>query len=89
MSTKLVEAFTATELPVGHLDAFKEGAAYGYLLAKRQMVEAIDNTVIPLQKARYENDGILVEVDIAVKSKMSALLEFRDYVRNYMLFKKE
>jgi hypothetical protein len=78
MSTKLKEAFIATELPVGHLDAYKEGAAYGYLLAKRQMVEALD---IQIEHLKLHLD----ERHTAIQNLEGA----RNYVRNVMLFKKD
>lgn len=84
MSTKLKEAFMATKLPVGHLDAYKEGAAHGYLTAKRQMVEALDKRIEHCN-TKAEDEAGCCEYDFAA----TQLELVRSYVRNVMLFKKE
>jgi hypothetical protein len=79
MSDKtLLQVFIDSGLPVGQVDTFKAGAAYGYLLAKRQMVEAIDN--------RLDSHGACIEPDQPIVAELQGI---RNYVRNVMLFKRE
>lgn len=73
----LKEAFTSSGLPVGHYDAFKAGAAQGYLMAKRQMVGAIDKSL-----AELNDPPIFSEDRYAIKEFES----LRDYIRNVMLW---
>ena len=70
----VLEAFEASGLPVGHLEAFKVGynlgGGAGYLKAKRQMVAIIDDY---MEKAGSVEGSIVSEL--------------RNYIRNVMLWR--
>ena len=70
----LIEAFEDSDLPAGHLRAFREGARYGYLKAKREVVGLID--------LRLEGEARKVESAVADQE----LMTLRHYVRNVMLW---
>ena len=77
MNKELIEAFTQSELSADHYTAYKAGAAQGYLMAKRQMVEAIDHK---LSHEHYEYPtSYFIEQE---------LNELRDFIRNVMLWRK-
>jgi hypothetical protein len=79
---ELLAAFTATGLPVGHLDAFKAGAALkmkpqeAHLLAKRLIVNYIDSRL----KHTIDHYGI------TNNQAFNELELLRSYIRNVCLW---
>ena len=74
----LMQFFINSGLPAEQITSFKEGAAYGYLMAKRQMVEAIDSRLHSLNTEYLDYTG----------QETRELEKLRDYIRNVMLWRK-
>lgn len=62
-------------------------ASDGYLVAKRQMTDCLDYRIEKLNdELKTANNGISV---LSIKSEIKLLEEFRNYVRNAMLWNTE
>lgn len=81
----LMQAFIATDLPVGHLEAFKQGAAKGHLDLKRSIVDFIDRRLLDIDVLQDSKELTAVEAEIA----RWELFQLRDLIRNVLLFKRE
>ena len=81
--SELKKEFIKANIPADHYSAYKAGAAYGYLVAKRQMIEAIDST---LQNIDNENRMSGTDDNFIHSYPIEDL---RDYVRNAMLWRNE